>query len=107
MKNAIMILLFVLAGTFLSHAQVLRGRITSQSGEPIPYSTVYIQELKQGTTTNTKGDYEIRLPAGKYTVICQSLGYEPIYFNVTLTDIPMTKDIILPLQYYQIPGFCL
>lgn len=103
MKNAIMILLVVFAGGFLSHAQVLKGRITSQSGDPIPYSTVYIQELKQGTTTNTKGDYEIRLPAGKYTVIYQSLGYEPIFFNVTLTDKPITKDVILPLQYYQIP----
>ena len=78
MNHVIRILLFIFAATSVSHAQILKGRITSQSGDPIPYSTVYIQELKQGTTSNTKGDYEIRLPAGKYTVIYQSLGFEPV-----------------------------
>ena len=59
----------------LSSAQILKGKITNQAAIPFQYSTVYIQELKQGTTSNTKGDYEIKLPAGKYTVIYQSLGY--------------------------------
>jgi hypothetical protein len=103
MNHAIRILLIILATTSLSHAQILKGRITSQSGDPIPYSTVFIRELKQGTTSNTKGDYEIRLPAGEYTIIYQSLGYEPILFTITLTDKPLTKNVILQVQYYQIP----
>jgi len=85
------------------HSQILKGKITGQSGEPIQYSTVYIQERKQGTTANAKGDYEIKLPAGKYTVIYQSLGYEPIFTTISLTDKTITKNIILPVQYYQIP----
>ena len=60
-------------------AQVLKGKITNQSGEPIQYSTVYIQELKQGTTSNIKGDYELSLPAGQYTVTYQSLGFQPVF----------------------------
>ena len=103
MNHAIRILLLFFATTSMSHAQILKGRISGQSGDPVPYSTVYIQELKQGTTSNTKGDYEIRMPAGKYTVIYQSLGYEPVIFNITLTDKTITKDVILPVQYYQIP----
>ena len=78
------ILLILISTSPVSQAQILKGKITNQSGEPIQYATVYIQELKQGTTANTKGDYEIRLPAGKYAVIYQSLGYEPIlckYYN--------------------------
>ena len=103
MKHAIRILLFLFAATSVSHAQILKGRITSQSGDPVPYSTVYIQELKQGTTSNTKGDYEIKLPEGKYTVFYQSLGFEPVIFNITLTNKTIIRDVILPLQYYQIP----
>ena len=84
-------------------AQILKGKITNQSGNPVQYSTVYIQELRQGTTSNTKGDYEIKLPAGKYTVVYQSLGFQPVYVNITLSDKTVTKDVILPIQYYEIP----
>jgi hypothetical protein len=103
MKHFIRILLLLSISTQISHSQVLKGRITTQSGDPVSYSTVYIQELRQGTTSNTKGDYEIRLPAGKYSVFYQSLGYQPVYVTITLTDKTVTKDVILPLQYYEIP----
>ena len=84
-------------------AQVLKGKITSESGNPIPYSTVYIQELKQGTTANTKGDYELKLPAGKYLVTYQSLGYSPVFYDITLKDETITRNVVLPVQYYEIP----
>jgi hypothetical protein len=87
----------------LSSAQILRGKITSESGEVIPYATVYIQELKEGTTANTKGDYEIKLPPGKYLVTYQSLGFSPVFFDLALSDQTVTKNIILPVQLYEIP----
>jgi hypothetical protein len=96
------ILVFLISNQVLS-AQVLKGRIISQSGDPVQYSTVYIQELRQGTTSNANGDYEIKLPSGKYTVIYQSLGYEPVFVNITLADKAITKDVTLPVQYYEIP----
>jgi hypothetical protein len=103
MKQRLPIFLILLIVTLSSRAQIIKGKITNQTGEPIPYATVYIQELKQGTTSNTRGDYEVRLPAGKYTVIYQSLGYEPVFVNTTLKDVVVIKNIILPVQYYQIP----
>ncbi len=83
--------------------QILKGKITNQSGEPVPSATVYIRELKQGTTSNITGDYEIRLPGGKYTIICQSLGYEQVSVSLTITDETVIRNISLSLQYYQIP----
>ncbi|MCX6321989.1 MAG: DUF5686 and carboxypeptidase regulatory-like domain-containing protein [Bacteroidia bacterium] len=103
MRHFITIFLIIIATSFISTAQILKGKITNQSGDPIQYSTVYIQELKQGTTSNTKGDYEIRLPAGKYTVIYQSLGFEPVFVNITLSDKTIIKDVNLPVQYFAIP----
>ena len=103
MKRFIISLSIIISIVQASTAQVIKGRITNPSGESIPYATVYIRELKQGTTSNTLGDYEIKLPEGKYLVTYQSLGYEPVFLNVTLTDKTIIKDIILPLQYYQIP----
>jgi Family of unknown function (DUF5686)/CarboxypepD_reg-like domain len=103
MKPLLLILLCILVPLPVTQAQVLKGKITSQSGEPVQYSTVYINELKQGTTSNTKGDYEIRLPAGKYTVIYQSLGFQPVYATITIAGKTVTKDVVLPVQYYEIP----
>src|SRR5450759_2354900 len=102
MNRIILIYIFLFNSITFSQAQMLKGKITNQTGDPIPYSTVYIQELKQGTTSNTKGDYEIRLPAGKYTVIYKSLGFEPVFINITLSDKTIIKDVILPVQYYEL-----
>ena len=84
-------------------SQVLKGRITDKSGQPVQYATVFIQELKQGTTSNTRGDYEIKLTAGNYTVFYQSLGYEPVIMNISLSDNTVIRDIILSEQFYEIP----
>jgi hypothetical protein len=103
MKRFAFISICLAFATYISNAQILKGRITNDTGDPIPYATVYIQELKQGTTSNTKGDYEIRLPAGKYQIIYQSLGFSPVLFTIAISDQPITRNVILPLQYYQIP----
>ncbi|MDQ1297450.1 MAG: hypothetical protein QG611_1432, partial [Bacteroidota bacterium] len=103
MKRTILLfpLLFMTSG--LTYSQILKGRITNESGEPIQYATVYIQELKQGTTANTKGDYELKLPPGKYFVTYQSLGFAPMFFNISIADQTINKDVVLPMQYYEIP----
>ncbi len=103
MKHILLTSLILLFTFSVLPAQILKGKITNQSGEPVQYSTVYIQELRQGTTSNTKGDYEIRLPSGKYTVVYQSLGFQPVNVSIILSDKTITKDVVLPLQYYEIP----
>lgn len=100
------ILLFFLISALYLHAinaQVLKGKITDKSGEPVQYATIYIQELRQGTTSNTKGNYEIRLPSGSFTIVYQSLGYEPVMTEISLARDTIVRDIILTEQYYQIP----
>ncbi len=103
MKRAIPLLLALIYSFSLTNAQILKGKITDQSGKPVGYATVYISELRQGTTSNAKGDYEIRLNPGKYTVGYQSLGYQPVYVSITLNSETISKDVVLPMQYYEIP----
>ena len=103
MNRALIISFIILFSSGSSYSQVLKGRITTESGDPIPYSTVFIQELKQGTTANTKGDYELKLPAGKYLVTYQSLGFSAVFYDLNITDETIIKNVILPVQYYEIP----
>jgi hypothetical protein len=95
------LLILIFCGELSS--QVLKGTITNSSGEPIPYSTVYIRELQQGTTSNTKGNFEIHLKEGKYTIIFQSLGFAPDIREITLGKNTVSLNIRLQVQYYEIP----
>lgn len=103
MKRAIFSLSVILLTSLFVSAQVLKGKITNASGEPIPYATIYIQELRQGTSANSRGDYEIKLPSGKYMVTYQSMGYAPQYFNLAVSGQDILKNVTLTMQYYQIP----
>jgi Family of unknown function (DUF5686)/CarboxypepD_reg-like domain len=100
--RSILVILFVFIFSNIS-AQVLKGTIKDSSGEPLAYSTVYIRELQQGTTSNTKGNYEIHLPEGKYTVVFQSLGFAPDIREITLGKNIINLNIVLQTQYYEIP----
>ncbi|MFZ0280257.1 MAG: DUF5686 and carboxypeptidase regulatory-like domain-containing protein [Bacteroidales bacterium] len=102
-KTLFQVLLLSLITASSLESQTLKGRITDKSGQPVQYATVFIQELKHGTTSNAKGDYEIKLPTGKYTVFYQSLGYESVIVNIGLSDSTLIRDIILPEQLYEIP----
>jgi len=102
MKQFLLLIAFILILSQISVSQTLNGKITDKSGQPVQYATVYIEELKQGTTSNTKGYYEIRVVPGKYTVAFQSLGYEPVYERIAISDTVITRDIILPEQIYEI-----
>ncbi len=104
MKYTLPAILFLLAFCPRMNAQVLKGTIRNQSGYPVQYATVYIKELRQGTSANAKGDYELKLEAGSYTVTYQSLGFELVLLDISLkSGEVLTRNVTLPLQYYQIP----
>jgi hypothetical protein len=89
--------------TDITAQTVLSGSITDSSGNPVPYATVYIQELQMGTTANAMGDYEIKLEDGTYTVFFQSLGYNQDFRQVAIAGIPVKRDVSLTIQYFQLP----
>lgn len=83
--------------------QVLKGKITNTEGNPVPFATVYISEKKQGTTANIKGEYQINLLPGSYTVFYQSLGFSPDMRRITVGEEEKVVDVILQVQFYEIP----
>jgi len=70
--------------TFTS-AQGIRGRITNVQEEAISYANIYIPQLKNGTTSNIDGRYELKLSEGNYKVLFQYLGYQTQSQELTVT----------------------
>jgi len=65
-------------------AGIIRGRITNERGEALPFATVFIKGTTQGTTTNADGQYHLELQDGAYTIVCQYIGYRKTEKSVTL-----------------------
>jgi len=103
MKKVVLIIYITLIAITGSYAQSLRGIITDSEGAPVRYATVYVNELKHGTTANIKGEYELKLQPGTYTVFFQSLGFSPEVKSVTMEQADKQMDIKLAIQFYQIP----
>ncbi|MFC2113101.1 carboxypeptidase-like regulatory domain-containing protein [Bacteroidota bacterium] len=71
----------------------------SGTGEPLIGATVYIQELSNGTVTNTYGFYSLTLPEGTYTIDFSYIGYATITRNLELLadqrhDLELEEELI-------------
>lgn len=55
----------------------LSGTVTDFDKNPVAYATVLIQENGRGTTTDSLGNFELRVPSGFYTLEVSHVGMDP------------------------------
>jgi hypothetical protein len=94
----------ILAGTIQTNAQnygTLRGFVTdSANGEILAYATIYLQDTKQGSATDTRGFYSIpSIPSGIHSVVYSFVGYAP-----KILEIRIRSDKITELNVQLLPG---
>ncbi|MEM6397819.1 MAG: DUF5686 and carboxypeptidase regulatory-like domain-containing protein [Bacteroidota bacterium] len=77
-------------------AQTLTGRLTDDNtGEPLPFASIYVAETGSGTVTNEEGDYLLRLSPGTYNIKFQSLGYVSQQREVSITSTDQRLNVAL------------
>jgi TonB-linked SusC/RagA family outer membrane protein len=86
-------LLWGLALTAL-HAQdrTVRGRVTTETAEPLVGVNVALKGTNRGTTTDAQGQYSLAVPAGSATLTFSSVGYatqDVAVGNRTTLDVTM------------------
>ena len=86
--------------TQLSLAQVISGRIVTEQNEPIPYSTVFVQEAKVGTISNQDGYFHVQLNQGQYHITIRSLGFIQVDKEVKLATDTLFLDIVMQQQEF-------
>ncbi|PJB57034.1 MAG: hypothetical protein CO098_12500, partial [Bacteroidetes bacterium CG_4_9_14_3_um_filter_41_19] len=66
------------AGADLSsgRAKILGRVLDQETGEPVYYATIFIQETKTGAVSDNNGFFTIMLKPGKYNAVFDFLGYE-------------------------------
>lgn len=83
----------------------VRGAVTTDKGEPLAYTTIFVKETGSGTVANVNGAYELALPPGKYQITFQYLGYETVVREVEITDAFVTLNISLHEQAKELETF--
>lgn len=96
LKKLYFFLLIVLTLSIKVFSQNFEGKITDKNNEMLYGSTVFIKEANQGLACNEKGEFQVTLPTGKYTVEYRCLGYENLQEIIVLSaNKKVTKHIVL------------
>lgn len=53
----------------------VRGKVTSEEGEPLPNTYIYIKGTSQYTETDADGRYRLSVTADTFTLVCSAMGY--------------------------------
>ncbi len=68
-----------------SQMVVLRGDVSNaKTNEPLIGASIQIKNTANGTTTDFEGKYDIQLAPGYYTILCSSVGFEPVEKNIKI-----------------------
>ena len=77
MTRPLLLFVCLIAGALPLAAQTLTGRVTDENtGEALPFASIYLQQTGSGATTNAEGRYELSLRPGRNTLVFQYLGYQ-------------------------------
>ncbi|MFI5134640.1 MAG: DUF5686 and carboxypeptidase regulatory-like domain-containing protein, partial [Chitinophagales bacterium] len=91
------LLLFLLCPLF-SEATIIKGRVTDEKQQPLPYATVYLKNTTIGTTSNEDGYYSFDAPAGDYEIVFQYVGYKKYSQPISLSTEPVILNVTLYLE---------
>lgn len=61
----------------------IRGKITDNNGDPVPYATVNVSGTSLGTYSDENGNFTINLSGNQSTVTFTALGYQTNSINIT------------------------
>lgn len=82
MKNHIALAILLLSN--IVNGQLIKGKITSSSGETIPYANIFIKGTKKGTTTDEFGNYTLETSKNKLVLVASSIGFLSERKTITL-----------------------
>lgn len=86
------------------YSQIIQGVVTNYEKKPIPFATIYVEELQTGTSANQQGKYEIHVKPGTFTLSFRTMGYTPQTEIIEVSDKDISLNIELNIQSYILAG---
>lgn len=84
-KNILVTILLLLSANALFAVNV-KGKISDQKNEAIPFASIFVAGTTIGTTSNESGFYALALVPGKYAITVKSIGYATLTKEVEVDN---------------------
>jgi hypothetical protein len=98
--------LFLFSATKMLGQQAgVQGVVLNEAEETLGFATIFIRNIKTGSTANIDGYYQINLKPGNYDLVFQFLGYETLVKTITVSNGFITLDVTLKPIVYQLKSF--
>lgn len=65
-----------------AQTRVITGKVTDDTGSPVPNASVIIKGTNTGTTTQSDGTYSIAVPQSSRILIISAVGYSPLELSI-------------------------
>lgn len=103
---ATLVFLFSITAFAQSKNGTIKGFVYDKStGEPMIYTNVLFPGTKFGAQTDVNGYFSISLPAGSYTMLTTSVGYDTAIIAINLLpDALITKKIFISNKGLELKG---
>ena len=100
MKQKLFLCFICLIGLCISTLAQQKGHISgtikdAETNESLVGVSIYVEQLKQGTTTNERGHYELYLPVGEHHLRVSYVGYSTLEKKINVTAKPQTINLKL------------
>ena len=73
----------------------IKGTVTDDKGNPLPFVNIFEENTYNGTTTNDKGKFTLNVKDEKPTIVFQYLGYKTIKKSIAKSQ--FTESLIITL----------
>ncbi len=91
----IILAIFTSIGSYAQTSFSISGSIGSE-GESLPFASVYLENTRTGTTTNTDGFYTLNnISPGNYTLVASFTGHTTVKKNILIEDKNITVNFTL------------
>lgn len=94
------ITLLLLLASFSNFAQI-RGTVSDEKGNSLPFVTIFSANTYNGTTSNDNGKYELNIKTtGKQSIVFQYLGFKTQKITILVEKLPYVLDVKLLEESY-------
>lgn len=87
--------LLLLLASISGFAQI-KGTVSDEKGNPIPFVTIFSANTYNGTTSNDSGKFELNIKTtGKHTIVFQYLGFKTQKISISVEKLPYLLNVKL------------
>jgi len=85
-----------------SQATVIKGRVTDEKQQPLPYATIFLKTTSIGATSNGEGYYSFDAPRGDYEIVFQYVGYKKISEKISVANEVIILNVSLKPESFEL-----